>query len=256
MATISFSRRPQKNFYSYTSDGHIYNISASEPSEIKDEGGVWYCYFKCTPYYKIGDVTYPIFTQYTLDSKEYYTQVTSNNFYGKSIKYYYYKDKEYLDVSLEEYYTSSGLKAYSLPSDAEELPQVTDESDGNTYYFDTLISSGDKYVDGKFTATISKSTDGSETTTYGDILMKKVQNSISINCFTSNVEQIPNYLKKSIKSITYVVPNEYFDLYGQLFIEKLVKYMKEYGDDVIQKYGDGLTITTKVDGKTGTITVQ
>lgn len=38
MTTISFSQRPQKNFYSYTKDGHIYSISASEPSEIKDEG--------------------------------------------------------------------------------------------------------------------------------------------------------------------------------------------------------------------------
>lgn len=260
MATISFSQRPQKNFYSYTGDGHIYSISASEPSEIKDEGGVWYCYFKCTPYHKIEGVTYPIFTKYTLDSKDYYTQVTSNIFYRTDVTYYYYndKDKGYSTVELKKYYTSSGAKEYVVPNGANELPQVTDDN-GNTYYFDTLISGGDIYKGGVFTATKSTSSDGSTTTTYGEILMKKVQNSVSINCFTSNVEQIPNYLKESIESISYNVPDKYFDLYGQLFVEKLVKYMKNDGDEIIQKYGDGLSITTEVNtekGLIGKITVQ
>lgn len=46
MAKIKFPTKPDKVFYTYLSDGHIYDITKTKPSVVADGGGYWSCYFE------------------------------------------------------------------------------------------------------------------------------------------------------------------------------------------------------------------
>lgn len=262
--SLSFSTKPQKKYYSYTSDGCIYSISSSAPEKIEENGGVWYCYFKCTPYAKVGEKTYLLY----IKNEDTYEEAPS--FYcGET---YYYQESatvyQHYDLKTNGYYTKNGTTKYSCPQSALELAHVAyTYEDGTvaTYYFDTLIATGDKYVNGVFTA-MKITAD----TTYGTLLMDKVKDSISLNAFNTGVANLPEYLtggdltkQYSIDNATieYVVPAKYFVVYGKLFVEKLNEFMKGYGDSMIAKYVDSATTQLEIidsvnDEGVGTLTTS
>lgn len=268
MSSISFSTKPQKKYYSYTSDGCIYSISTSAPERIADyPGGVWYCYFKCTPYAKIGEKTYLLY----IKNGEEYEEAPS--FYNGE-EYYYQTSTvnfEKWAIETEGYYTKNGATHYACPQSALELPHVVytyQDKSVATYYFDTLIATGDRYDKGVFSAMDVDGEEGSNTT-YGSILLDKVKGSISLNSFITGVANLPEYLtgtkKDEVYEIkftdtdVYTVPANYLTVYGKLFVEKLNEYMKEYGDAMIAKYVDSATTTLKItdnvtDDGVGTLT--
>jgi hypothetical protein len=254
MSSISFSTKPQKKYYSYTSDGCVYSISSSDPERIADKGGVWYCYFKYTPYAKIEEKTYLL---YIKNGKEY---EEAPSFYNGETYYYQESSTVYTEYDLKTkgYYTKNGATHYDCPQSAAELPRVQYKYEDETvvtYYFDTLIATGDKYVNGVFSAMDVDGKTGSNTT-YGSILLDKVKDSISLNSFITGVANLPIYLTGTDKTkdyefnITdtdvYTVPANYLTVYGKLFVEKLNEYMKEYGDAMIAKYIDSATATLKI----------
>lgn len=281
MSTVSFSTRPQKKYYSYKNDGCIYSISLTEPTKKAEGGGVWYCYFKCTPYAKLDTgETYLLYRSTAtsnvyepLSSSSYYISATSNSQGTQKVAYKYYLNGKYVDydVANNGYYTKNGSTHYDCPVSAEELPQVSYE--GVVYYFDTLISNGDSYKSGVFSPMNVDDGDLSTKTTYGSLLLDKVEDSITINAFTTGVANLPEYLTGTDltkqycinnSTIVYTVPANYLCVYGKLFIEKLNEYMKGYGDAIIEKYAsEGLkpyksaTIScATTDAPKGTITTS
>lgn len=265
MSSISFSTRPQKKYYSYTSDGCIYSISSASPEKVADGGGVWYCYFKCTPYAKVEEKTYPLYIKNGNDYEE------APSFYCGETYYYQESTTVYqqYDLGTKGYYTKNGKTHYECPQSALELPHVTYEYEDKTvatYYFDTLIATGDKYTDGKFTPMDTIEGDG--TTTYGNLLLDKIKESISLNAFKTTVANLPEYLtgndltkEYSIETIEYAVPANYFVVYGKLFVEKLNAYMKEYGDAMIAKYVGSTDVQLEItdvvsDDGVGTLTTS
>lgn len=262
MATISFSTKPQKRFYSYKSDGCIYNISSTEPTKIADKGGAWYCYFKCTPYAKVGD-NYALLYRKNADDE--YEALTSSSFHiNSTVKYYYIDSSEYkeYDITKNGYYTKSGTVNYTCPNDASELPKVAYSNEENgeviTYYFDTLIGMGDSYNAKKFTPLDTNGDGTANNQTYGGLLLDKVKATVSINAFTSCIANLPEYLKKSISDISYSVSDTYFNVFGELFMEKLNEYMKGYGDVILKKYNSSTssaTIASTFSNKKGTLTI-
>ena len=282
--SLSFSTKPQKKYYSYTSDGCIYSISSSAPEKIEENGGVWHCYFKCTPYVKVGEKTYLLY----IKNGDTYEEAPS--FYCGETYYYQENTSVYQQYNLKTngYYTKNGTTKYSCPQSALELPHVTYTYENGTiatYYFDTLIGAGDKYTDGVSTeisdlssrVSAAVNTNGVFTalkittdTTYGTLLLDKVKNSISLNAFIYGVTNLPEYLRGNDlakqysiinDTIEYTVPAKYFMVYGKLFVEKLNEYMKGYGDSMIAKYADSATtqleITDNVsDAGVGTLTTS
>ena len=262
MGTISFSTRPQKKYYSYKQDGCIYKISSVAPTKTADGGGVFYCFFKCMPYAKITadneTNTYLLYKVFTKDGVTEYEATSSSSFYGGE-KYAYYNGSTYktYDVKTQGYYTQNGNTQYSCPQSAAELPQAT--YNGGTYYFDTLIGCGDVYGGNKFTPMDTDGVEGT-TTTYGQILLDKVEDSIAINAFNSCVAKLPEYLTGddkekayTITSIGYTIPANYLIVYGELFMKKLNEYMKGYGDSMVGRYASA-TIETKY--KSAAITAE
>lgn len=270
MSSISFSTKPQKKYYSYTSDGCIYSISSSDHKRIADyPGGAWYCYFKCTPYGKIEEKTYML---YIMNGKEY---EEAPSFYNGETYYYQESRTVYTeyDLKVKGYYTKNGATHYDCPQSAAELPRVQYKYEDETvvtYYFDTLIATGDNYdiEHGVFSA---MDVDGKQDskTTYGSILLDKVKGSISLNSFITGLANLPEYLTGTKKdkeykikftdTDVYTVPANYLTVYGKLFVEKLNEYMKEYGDSMIAKYVDSATTTLKItdnvtDDGVGTLT--
>lgn len=250
MATISFSTKPQKRYYSYKSDGCIYKITSTKPTTKAEGGGMWYCYFNSTPYAKVDEKTYLLYQKVTVDGVDTYEATTSSSYYVGD-PYCYYDGSKYVEYKVEDngYYTSNGTTKYNCPNSAKELPKVV--YGNTTYYFDTLISNGDTYKDNVFTAMNIDDGDSTTTTTYGSILLDDVKDSISLNAFNTCVAKLPEYLtggdltkEYTIDNIGYVLPANYLIVYGKLFVEKLNEYMKEYGDAVISKYSS-TNITTK-----------
>lgn len=259
MGLITFSKKPQKKYYSYLSDGHIYNITSVAPQTISDGGGYYGCYFECVPYCKdTNDNMHQLFER--VDDRYIATTLMS---YNSGNPYYYQADKTNVnswtrfDDAL--YYTKSGNKSYHMPNSSRDLPQIVD-TDGMIYYLDVLIKNGDTYtVNTKFTP---MDDDGKAETsvTYGDLVLDIVKNQISIHNFVSNVNSnIPDYLKKNWSTIDYVAPD--FSLYGELFIEKLNEAMTIEGKAITKQYeryskGEYVSITNKIEGGKGIVTSE
>lgn len=267
---LSFSTSPQVRFYSYLEDGHIYTISQEVPTEKKGKtSGYWFCYFRTNPYHKVGNAVYPIYISTgTSSGQTQYAQVSSSNWYTKGNVYYYLKDQTYTKIAKTPtvYYHKNGNLEYTWPNDSSELPQVSDGE--SVRYFDTLITNGDVYnvklsTQTKFTATESIDIEsGVEISkTYGDILLRKVKDSLSISNFTEDVNSLPSYLKKPIEDIGYNVDDNYFSESGELLIDLITEQMQEYGESLISSsYKNKINIASKVEGAdadtTGTITIS
>lgn len=251
MATISFSTKPQKKYYTYKEDGCIIEISSSKPTTKPLNGGVWYCYFECIPYHydKTDDTYYRLY-----ENEECTIEVTKSS-YNKG-ETYYHKGSEKTHSQSTEYYSANGLYSYAMPNSASELPQVTyyenpnDDTSLITRYFDTLIVDGDVYKDNKFTAIKFIKLDDKETKTtessYGERLLEMINNSVSIDCFTKNVDAIPDYLKSDIDSIGYSLPLDYFAVYGTLFLNLLINPIVDTIQTYIDKYADATTYYSDV----------
>lgn len=254
MATISFSTKPQKKYYTYKDDGCIIEISSSKPTTKPSKGGVWYCYFECIPYHRVYDKTTQQYSYYQLyEDKDCTIEVTKSS-YNKGETYYYSKGSEH--AQNDPYYCANGLYSYAMPNLASELPQVTynetegDDSTAVTRYFDTLIVDGDVYKDNKFTAIKFVDVDSTKTTatesSYGERLLEMVNNSVSIDCFTKNVDAIPDYLKSDIESIGYSLTLDYFAVYGTLFLNLLINPIVDTIQTYIDKYADATTYYSNI----------
>lgn len=237
MATISFSTKPQKKYYTYKKDGCIIEISSSKPATKPLNGGVWYCYFECIPYhYDITDKKY-----YQLYEDEECTIEVTKSSYNKG-ETYYHKGSDKTHAQSDKYYSANELYSYAMPNLASELPQVTyNETETEvTRYFDTLIIDGDVYKDNKFTAIKFVDVDSTETkateSSYGERLLEMVNNSVSIDCFTKNVDAIPDYLKSNIDTIGYSIAYNYFLVYGELFLNLLTNVMVDLAETYKDKY--------------------
>lgn len=250
MSKLSFSTSPQKKYYSYKDDGCIFSINCTEPTKMAEGGGVWYCYFKCMPYAKTDDGDLFLIYKQTNTDATLYTALSSSSYYnGDDSKYYYYDstNSKYVAYSISDgYYDENGKTNYTWPNSSKELPRVVYEyGDGTsaTYYFDTLIGTGDTYLNSTFTPLNIDDGNSTTKTTYGSLLLTKVKDSIRINSFVSDVEKLPEYLTGSdiskgysITDIGYYIVGNYLAVYGLLFVEKLNAYMKSYGDAIIDKY--------------------
>lgn len=233
MSKISFSTKPRKVFYSYLSDGHIYEITSKKPELVADGGGYWSCYFECEPYHKDTDgKTYLLYEE--TDTKLVATNSGSFNS-GKTYKWIK-GGVTYEHTPSTQYFTRNGKYGFNMPESAAELPQIlyseyvveksfTNNSgdtavtyvvgqliDGTVYnslttenknkckvkttkyYLDKLIKCGAKYnVSNKKFTPMDVKTGGGETT-YGDILLELVKDNISINAFDACVNTLPKYL--------------------------------------------------------------
>lgn len=290
MGKISFSTKPRMAYYSYVSDGHIYNITSKKTEITADGGGCWCCYFECEPYHKYtvnvtkkdGSVESVTKTAilYEKIGNSYF--VTDSSSFNVGNEYYYYAEDANGVISTSptqhtgNYFSRNAKYEYAMPQSAAELPQISYTYTSVTpnvtevYYLDKLIKNGAKYdaSNKKFTPMDIK--EGEEVTTYGDILLELVKDSISINAFDAGVNDLPEYLTGadlteaySVSSIGYTVPANYLIMFGTLFIEKLNEAMKEKGDAIVQKYMNKpistnlkkVTITTAVaDSGAGTVT--
>lgn len=272
MAKLSFPTKPQKVFYSYLSDGHIYEITSKKPELVADGGGYWGCYFECEPYHKDTDgKTYLLYEVIGTGANTKYI-ATSNASFNSGKTYKWTKDGVTFNThtATTQYFTRNGKVGYNMPKSAAELPQITYPStNGETYYLDKLIKSGAKYdaTNNKFVPMDVKVGEGA--TTYGDILLELVKDSISINAFDAGVNDLPEYLTGaditkaySVSSIGYTVPANYLIMFGTLFIEKLNEAMKEKGDTIVKKYMNNeiatqfkkVTIVSSVASGVGTVT--
>lgn len=250
MATITFLTKPKKVYYSYKSDGCIYNITTSKPeaSSVADGGGVWCCYFDIDPYHQVGGKYYPLYEQNGTDN---YVLVKTTS-YNNGGKYYYTTDGKTFNqiTSISTYYSRDGKTSLPFPKSAAELPQTSYTKDevSVTYYFDTLITNG-----GTYNATLTEgdkqhfapldNNGTTSTTTFGELIYNMVVNAININTFTKDVNAIPPYLKGTsleteykINSIDYTMPAYYLDLYGKIFVDKLLQAMKDTGDKILANY--------------------
>lgn len=244
MAKISFPTKPQKVFYSYLPDGHIYDITTTKPSVVADDGGYWSCYFECTPYHKDTDgSTYLIYEVIVSGADTKYVAVSSDSYMTSDKTYKWTKDgKTYTTHSkTTKYYSRNGLNEYSMPKNAAELPQISYQ--GSTYYIDSLIKRGAKYdaTNKKFIPMDVKK--GAGQTTFGDVLLDLIKSNVIITNFDGCVNAIPEYLtgpdltaEYSVESIGYSVPANYFIMFGVLFVDKLNEAMKEKGDSIVKTY--------------------
>ena len=238
MSQISFSTKPQKKYYSYNESGSIYNITSLKPTEIGDGGGIWYCYFEVNPYHKVDDKVYPLCIKETVDDKTEYIKVTTNTFNNGQDYYYSVDDKSYKKHT-GKYFDKTGKNEYNMPNTATELPQIP--YDEKVYYLDTLIKTGGTYVSGKF---MPLDTDGKDSkTTFGDVLLKMVDDNVKLDQFKGGVKNLPEYLtgatvgdEYKVESIGYIVPKNYFVIYGGLFMKKLTAQLKSNAEVIINKY--------------------
>lgn len=275
MSKINFTNKPQRKYYSYLSDGHIFDITSTKPAQMADGGNYWFCYFETQPYYRIGGTAntaysvYPIYLK-TGDTDDSYKRVTANDFYdgkaGTDGNYYYKTESAYTRISPSSsttYCNLSGTVVYPWPNSVTELPQVVHNEEN--IYFDTLIKKGDSYGNSKFTP--MDVTAGSGTTTYGNILEAKVKDSININKFAASASALPRYLMTPITSIGYTLTAQDFWLFGKVFIDILGNKLKKEADDIVFANKDiknmlsfkNVEVTSTVTGTTtapsGTITI-
>ena len=244
MAKIKFPTKPDKVFYTYLSDGHIYDITTTKPSVIADGGGYWSCYFECTPYHKDTDgQTYLLYEVIGSDADAKYVAVSSDSYVTTEKTYKWTKDgKNYTTHAKNmKYYSRDGKNGYDMPKSAAELPQISYQ--GTTYYIDSLIKCGATYdaSNKKFTPIDVKNGEGQ--TTFGDIILDLIKSNIIITNFDGCVNAIPKYLtgpdlttEYSVSSIGYTVPANYFVMFGSLFVDKLNEAMKEKGESIVKSY--------------------
>lgn len=126
MAKISFPTKPQKVFYSYLSDGHIYEITSKKPELVADGGGYWSCYFECEPYHKDTDgKTYLLYEVVGTDANTKFIATNSGSF-NSGNTYKWTKDGvTYTEhTASTQYFTRNGKYGFNMPKSAAELPQI------------------------------------------------------------------------------------------------------------------------------------